>query len=58
MELLKKMELALLDQWQKLQLEANPHLRTLAIAAYYVEFRAYQLQKKHVEKLNLPIGAT
>jgi len=51
MGILKNWENELMAEWHRLQLEKVPHLKALLIRAYYVNFRLYQSQKKHLSVL-------
>lgn len=48
MGIMKNWENELMSEWHRLQLEKTPHLKALLLQAYYVNFRMYQRQKKHL----------
>lgn len=53
METLKKMEMALLNEWKKLQLELDPKVKALAMIAYYVNYKSYRSQKAYLQSLSV-----
>lgn len=42
MTLMKKLECELILDWQRLQMETTPEIKSVALKAYYVKFEIYR----------------
>lgn len=54
MEILKKIETELIQEWHQAQMELIPHIKAAAIRAYYLKFRSYQKHRDHLSILGSP----